>query len=125
MSSLEDILVEIQVSDTVGVSAAITDADGKPFSSDNRYILHFNANEVPPLRGFWSLTMYNDRQFFAVNPIDRYAIGDRDKLAFNPDGSLDLFIQREVAGQRQRGKLAASTGQRCLHNKSAPLLAKA
>jgi hypothetical protein len=78
---------------------AITDADGKPFSSDNRYILHFNANEVPPVHGFWSLTMYNDKQFFAANPIDRYAIGDRDKLAFNPDGSLDLFIQRETPGK--------------------------
>ena len=78
---------------------AITDADGKPFSSDNRYILHFNANEVPPVRGFWSLTMYNDKQFFAANPIDRYAIGDRDKLAFNPDGSLDLFIQRDSPGK--------------------------
>jgi len=78
---------------------AITDADGKPFSSDNRYILHFNANEVPPVRAFWSLTMYNDKQFFAANPIGRYAIGDRDKLAFNPDGSLDLFIQRETPGK--------------------------
>jgi hypothetical protein len=78
---------------------AITDGDGKPFSSDNRYILHFNANEVPPVRGFWSLTMYNERQFFAANRIDRYAIGDRDKLAYNPDGSLDLFIQRESPGK--------------------------
>ena len=79
--------------------SAVTDADGKPFSSDNRYILHFNKDELPPVRAFWSLTMYNERQNFAANPIDRYAIGDRDKLAFNPDGSLDLYIQRESPGQ--------------------------
>ena len=78
---------------------AVTDADGKPFSSDNRYMLHFNKDQIPPVRGFWSLTMYNERQVFAANPIDRYAIGDRDKLAFNPDGSLDLYIQRESPGQ--------------------------
>jgi hypothetical protein len=78
---------------------AITDADGKPFSSDSRYILHFNKDQVPPVRGFWSLTMYNEKQLFAANPIDRYAIGDRDKLAFNPDGSLDLYIQRETPGK--------------------------
>ena len=54
---------------------------------------------MPPVHAFWSLTMYNDKQLFAANPIDRYAIGDRDKLAFNPDGSLDLYIQRESPGQ--------------------------
>ena len=78
---------------------AVTDADGKPFISDNRYMLHFNKDQVPPVRAFWSLTMYNERHLLAANPIDRYAIGDRDKLAFNPDGSLDLYIQRESPGQ--------------------------
>jgi hypothetical protein len=80
---------------------AITDADGKPFSSDNRYVLHFDKNQLPAVRGFWSLTMYNEKQAFAANPIDRYAIGDRDKLSFNPDGSLDLYIQRESPGKEK------------------------
>ena len=78
---------------------AIADADARPFSSDNRYILHFNKEQVPLVRGFWSLTMYNEKQLFAANPIHRYAIGDRDKLAFNPDGSLDLYIQRGSPGK--------------------------
>jgi hypothetical protein len=78
-----------------------TDADGKEFSSDNRYTLHFNKEQLPPVRAFWSLTMYNEKQLFAANPIDRYAIGDRDKLAFNPDGSLDLYIQRASPGREE------------------------
>ena len=78
---------------------AIADAAGQPFSSDRRYVLHFNKDQIPPVRAFWSLTMYNDRQLFAANPINRYALGDRDKLAFGPDGSLDLYIQRESPGQ--------------------------
>jgi len=77
---------------------AFTDADGRPFSSESRYILHFNKDKVPPARAFWSLTIYNEKQRLAANPIDRFAIGDRDKLAFNPDGSLDLYIQRESPG---------------------------
>ena len=78
---------------------ALTDADGKPFSSDNRYVLHFDKDQIPPVLGFWSLTMYNEKQAFAANPINRYAIGDRDKLSFNSDGSLDLYIQRETPGK--------------------------
>ena len=78
---------------------AFADADGKPFSSESRYILHFNKDQIPPVRAFWSLTMYNEKQLLSANPIDRYAIGDRDKLTFNPDGSLDLYIQRDSPGQ--------------------------
>ena len=77
---------------------ALLDAEGRPFSSDRRYTLHFDKAQLPPVHGFWSLTLYNERQLFAANPIERYAIGDRDKLAFNPDGSLDLHIQREAPG---------------------------
>ena len=77
---------------------AISDADGQPFSSDKNYVLHFDKDQIPPVRAFWSLTMYNDRQLFTENPIDRYAIGDRDNLAFNGDGSLDLYIQRDSPG---------------------------
>jgi len=57
--------------------------------------MHFEPGKWPPVNAFWSLTMYNDRQFFVDNPIDRYAIGDRDALQPNPDGSLDLLIQHE------------------------------
>ncbi len=77
---------------------AFADADGKPFSGDKRYVLHFAKDQTLPVRAFWSLTMYDERQLFTANPISRYAIGDRDKLAFNSDGSLDLYIQRESPG---------------------------
>jgi hypothetical protein len=78
---------------------AFADADGQPFSSDRKYVLHFDKGQIPPVRAFWSLTMYNDKQIFAANPISRFAIGDRDKLQFNQDGSLDLYVQRESPGK--------------------------
>jgi hypothetical protein len=77
---------------------AFAEADGRPFTSELGYVLHFGKGQLPPVRAFWSLTLYNDQQRFAANPIRRYAIGDRDKLQFNPDGSLDLYVQRESPG---------------------------
>ena len=77
---------------------ATTDGAGRPLTGDHRYRLHFDPGRLPPARAFWSLTMYDDRQAFVDNPLGRYAVGDRDRLAFGPDGSLDLFLQREAPG---------------------------
>jgi hypothetical protein len=86
----------------------VTDGDGQPLSSDQRYVVRFNKQEIPPVRAFWSLTMYNDKQLFADNPINRYAIGDRDDLKFNSDGSLEIFVQRQApGGERDRNWLPA------------------
>ena len=83
-------------------------SDGQPFDSNAKYVMHFDKAELPPARAFWSLTMYNERQLFASNPINRFAIGDRDKLRFNDDGSLDLYIQREAPeGDKQSNWLPA------------------
>lgn len=71
------------------------DHEGEPLSGEHRYVMHFDRDELPPVNGFWSLTLYNDRQFFVKNPINRCAIGDRDQLAYSDDGSLELFIQHE------------------------------
>jgi hypothetical protein len=44
------------------------------------------------------VTVYDRDGYFVANPINRYAIGDRDQLKFNPDGSLDLDIQSRNPG---------------------------
>jgi hypothetical protein len=81
---------------------AHVDADGRPFDSEARYALRFEADELPPVRAFWSLTLYDDRQLFADNPLGRYAIGDRDQLKRNVDGSLDLLVQRDPPDDARR-----------------------
>jgi len=77
------------------------DGEGKPLTGKNKYVMHFTKDQIPPVKGFWSLTLYNDKQFFVENPLNRYAIGDRDKLKFNPDGSLDLYVQHESPGKEK------------------------
>jgi hypothetical protein len=79
----------------------IADADGDPVMGEYRYVLHFAKSDLPPADAFWSLTMYDEEGFQVANPINRFAIGDRDALKYNPDGSLDLFIQHENPGPEQ------------------------
>ena len=77
---------------------AVSDADGKAITADNRYVLSFRKDELPPVDAFWSLTMYDAEGYQVANPINRFAIGDRDALKFNTDGSLDLYIQNASPG---------------------------
>ncbi len=75
------------------------DADGKPYTGANKYVMHFDKGQLPPVNGFWSLTMYNAEYFFVDNPLDRYTLSARNKLKKNPDGSVDLNIQHENPGK--------------------------
>lgn len=75
-----------------------TDGAGQPLNSSMRYRMHFAKDQIPPVRAFWSLTAYDKDGYFIPNPLNRYAIGDRDPLKFNPDGSLDLYIQGQNPG---------------------------
>ncbi len=74
------------------------DADGKPLMGESRYVLHFAKDELPPAAAFWSVTMYDEAGFQVANPLNRFAIGDRDALKYNADGSLDLYIQNASPG---------------------------
>ena len=69
------------------------DHQGKPMNGQHRYRMHFAANALPPVKAFWSITAYGADEFLLDNPIQRFALGDRDPLVFNADGSLDIWIQ--------------------------------
>jgi hypothetical protein len=75
------------------------DGDGNLLDSDSKYVVHFEKDQLPPVNAFWSLTLYNNQNFLAENPINRFALGDRDDLTFNKDGSLDIYVQRENPGK--------------------------
>jgi hypothetical protein len=74
------------------------DADGKPLTGANKYTLHFTKGEVPPVSAFWSITLYDKDGFPSANALNRNALGDRDALIVNADGSLDLYFQHESPG---------------------------
>jgi hypothetical protein len=78
---------------------ATVDGEGKPLNGANNYVLHFAKGELPPVKGFWSLTMYDSDGFFVANPLDRVSLSERSNFDVNQDGSLDLYIQKESPGK--------------------------
>lgn len=75
------------------------DSHGKHLSGKHNYVLHFTKDELPPVKGLWSLTIYNDQYFFVENPLNRYTISPKTNVKYNPDGSLDLYIQNTSPGK--------------------------
>lgn len=69
------------------------DKNGDRLNASKKYTIHFESNQIPPVNAFWSLTAYNEDEFLVKNELNRFALGDRDELNFNADGSLDLYIQ--------------------------------
>lgn len=86
-------------------AVAATDREGAKFDGARKYVLRLPPSS-PPADGFWSISIYEVTRegalFFGDNPIRRYAIGDRTKgLKRNPDGSLDILIQKDSPGQER------------------------
>ncbi len=69
------------------------------YNGAHKYVMRFDKGQLPPVDGFWSLTMYNAQYFFAANPINRYSISARNSLKTNADGSTDLYIQADSPGK--------------------------
>jgi hypothetical protein len=68
------------------------------YEGRNNYTLRFEKGQLPPVKGFWSLTMYDDQMFFIANPINRYSMSMRTNPKLESDGSLVIYIQNESPG---------------------------
>jgi hypothetical protein len=87
------------------------DGDGKQLNGSNRYTLHFEKGETPPVNAFWSVTLYGPDSFFVVNSINRQAISSWMPLKHGSNGSLDIYIQKDSPGkERQSNWLPAPDG---------------
>jgi hypothetical protein len=75
------------------------DHTGEPLRGANRYVINLPGNLMPPVNAFWSITLYDRSQRLVTNDIQRYAIGDRDRLRLNSDNSLSICIQHEWPGE--------------------------
>ena len=81
-----------------------TDSEGRQLSGDSLYAIRFPAGQLPPVDGFWSLTMYNEHHFFHPNALNRYSLGTKNKsLVYGDDGSLTLYAGHESPGEGLEG----------------------
>ena len=77
---------------------SLTDEAGRPLAGADKYLLHFEKNELPPVNAFWSVTLYDAAGYPVANPLGRFALSSWMPLKYNADGSLDLYFQNDNPG---------------------------
>jgi hypothetical protein len=105
-------LLGANVSEQLFYPNARVDIDNQPLSGANKYVLHFNKEEIPPVAVFWNMAMYDEKELFIENDFKRYSIGSTtDGLKTNADGSIDIYIQKDDPGAgKQSNWLPAPEG---------------
>ena len=78
---------------------SVGDADRELLDGANKYVLHFEKEELPPADAFWSITTYDAEGFVAAHKLERFAIEDRDELNCNADGPIDTYMQYDWPGK--------------------------
>lgn len=74
-------------------------SDGAALDGMKTYAITFAKGQLPPVKGFWSLTLYNEDHFFHPNPLKRYSLGTKNKtLQYGEDGSLTLYAGAKSPG---------------------------
>ena len=81
---------------------ANVDSTGQPLNGANKYLIRFPKGQMPPARGFWSLTMYDAQYFFVANPLNRYTLSQRNALKPGPDGTVELLVQAAIQARIRR-----------------------
>jgi len=77
------------------------DSTGAALNGAHKYTLTFAKGQEPPVKGFWSITMYQVDQgwWFVPNALNKFTVSPRDDLKKNGDGSVTLYFQTESPGK--------------------------
>ncbi|MFD4838143.1 DUF1254 domain-containing protein [Achromobacter sp. NPDC058515] len=88
--------------DDLTVLLLATDSQGALLDGAHRYALRFESGQLPPTDALWSLAAYDGQGMPVANPLNRYALGSRDPLRYNADGSLDLVISNAAPAPEEQ-----------------------
>jgi len=88
------------------------DANGVAMSGAKAYRVAFAPGELPPVNGFWSMTLYTADHFFHENRLDPYSLGTKnDSLQLDEDGSLTIHVGHvSPSAERESNWLPAPEG---------------
>ncbi len=77
-----------------------SDAGGQPFDGSHAYRITFTPETMPPVRAFWSITVYDATMLLYANPLDRYVINSPmvEGLIQDAGGGFTLYVQHESPG---------------------------
>ena len=77
------------------------DSAGQRLNGKNNYTVTFAKGQEPPVKGFWSMTLYNEHHLFTPNALNRYSLGTKSMsfLKRNADGSLTLYFGAKSPGK--------------------------
>ncbi|MCP9799888.1 DUF1254 domain-containing protein [Synechococcus sp. RedBA-s] len=89
------------------------DTKGQQLVGGSAYAVTFAKGQLPPVKGFWSLTMYDPEHYFAPNALNRFALGTKNKtLKNNSDGSLTIYLGNKSPGKTKESNwLPAPAGK--------------
>ncbi|MBZ9656694.1 DUF1254 domain-containing protein [Phyllobacterium lublinensis] len=75
------------------------DDKGNPLDGTNNYHIHFDKESLPPVKAFWSITLYDPEGFQVGNSLNRFAVSSWMPFEYNADGSLDIYFQNKSPGK--------------------------
>ena len=70
--------------------------DGAPMNAMHDYEILMTADEMPPAKAFWSMTLYeNETGFFVPNDRFKYSVGENAGYKLDKDGGIRIVIAAE------------------------------
>lgn len=90
---------------------ARTASDGTALDGTQDYVIHLDGDDLPPVKAFWSYTVYGPDSFFVVNTANRFSIGgDTPGLLRGADGSIDLYLSHTAPSGHEANWLPTPDG---------------
>jgi hypothetical protein len=110
-AALQKALPVVNVFEEAAYWTASVDGRGQRLTGEHVYRLHFGPGQLPPNNAFWSLTATDTVGYMVSNPAGRSSVDDHSGLVRNPDGSVDILLQRQAPSGPAQNWLPTPTGR--------------